>query len=683
MNIDYLKDLDDDTRKEIEALQKITREENGDEIFAQRNYNLGITLMRLNHNDLALSYFDKIKIIDDKLILSKSFLHTGFIYETIGELDKAIKYWGMIKKEYGVVIYSVAQLYVGYYYSISDKVELAINAWNTIKKDYNLDLYNQAQFNLGVAYGNKGDHKSSKNFWINIERGESIDLYISAQFNLGYDYDIEGNYEKALEIWDSILSADSPKFYARAQYNIGKTYENIKDYESAMKAFENVKLTDDPEIYAVAQYQIGLFLIHSDISENFNEAKQVFTNAQSAYPYEVYCYDKICELLLKPETKNVGKQALLLLEGTLKTVSILKLDFGQASNEIKPAERKLAHYTSTYITNLLLETDKDNSLPSFFRLNTINNVNDPSEGRLLVNYLKDIQVKYFYAPDFDKNLHAFISCFTFNHDSLNQFRLYGKESDKEASGVSLVFKKEFFQSNNSIGGLSFLSLDNSIQKSYKEFPVQSINKQSNINQKHDSKIIVKNQPVMRCVYIDPTSNYIQLAQRNRLTFFREFINEVVEVEGEKTSKAEHEWNRYKKYIDEKTEIFNDAFISLKGTYKLIIEEKIKIKKDSTEVLENIAVLLDEILLPLKYLIKHSAFQEEQECRMVYVTSLNAPEVKMEHKRFLFVEYEAGVKQNLNKIYIAPAATEYQLYLAWLLRNSDAKIELSNNPYRQT
>ena len=48
-----------------------------------------------------------------------------------------------------------------------------------------------------------------------------------------------------------------------------------------------------------------------------------------------------------------------------------------------------------------------------------------------------------------------------------------------------------------------------------------------------------------------------------------------------------------------------------------------------------------------------------------------------------VEYDAEVKENLNKIYIAPAATEYQLYLSWLLRDSNVKIELSNNPYRQT
>lgn len=69
--------------------------------------------------------------------------------------------------------------------------------------------------------------------------------------------------------------------------------------------------------------------------------------------------------------------------------------------------------------------------------------------------------------------------------------------------------------------------------------------------------------------------------------------------------------------------------------------------------------------------------------MIYVTSLNAPEVKMVNKKFLFVEYEADVKESLDEVYIAPAARDYQMYLAWLLRDKDVKIELSNNPYRQT
>ncbi|MGP5552639.1 hypothetical protein ACTXNR_05470, partial [Psychrobacter celer] len=115
----------------------------------------------------------------------------------------------------------------------------------------------------------------------------------------------------------------------------------------------------------------------------------------------------------------------------------------------------------------------------------------------------------------------------------------------------------------------------------------------------------------------------------------------------------------------------------------IAEELTKIEKRNPSLSGRIKNLLNEILLPLKYLIKHSAFQEEQECRMVYMTSLDDEKVQMDFGKFLYVEYEADVKSNLDKIYIAPAAIQYQPYLAKLLCNTNVKIELSNNPYRQT
>ena len=146
--------------------------------------------------------------------------------------------------------------------------------------------------------------------------------------------------------------------------------------------------------------------------------------------------------------------------------------------------------------------------------------------------------------------------------------------------------------------------------------------------------------------------------------------------------ADEKWEAYQIDIKEKTENFESYVSELKILYKKLINEKQSLDKTNIDVLycEN---LLDEVVLPLKYLIKHSAFQEEQECRIIYVTSLNDPKVKMVYGEALYVEYEADVKTHLDKIYIAPAATQYQPYLAKLLCNTDVKIELSNNPYRQT
>lgn len=294
-------------------------------------------------------------------------------------------------------------------------------------------------------------------------------------------------------------------------------------------------------------------------------------NSESTYPYESYCYRKICELLTTPETNNFGLISLNLLDTVLNIVNILTLDFDSHADEEKPFERKLAHYTSTYTCNLLLGNEQKEIAPSLFRLNTINNVNDPSEGQLLIRKLKGIKDNNFTALDFNEEFHAFISCFTFNHDNLNQFRLYGKQDNKEASGMSLVFKKEFFQSQNFVGGLSHLSVENS-SKIIKNISTINDTKLDNtkVQASEDNKIVKYS--VMRCVYLDPTSDYFHLAQRNRLTFFREFGDKKILRNGTWLCQAEYEWSLYQKYIKIITDEFETAYENLKTTYKEVEAE---------------------------------------------------------------------------------------------------------------
>lgn len=597
--------------------------------------------------------------------------------------EGALSAWNNIRSTDDREIFIHAQWNISTNLMEDNNLEGALSIWRNVKRTDDSKMYAQAQWNIGLSFDKEGNIGEAMRIWSYIEKKDSASVYAVAQLNIGLILFGMGYVKAALKIWSSIERSDNLETYVKAKWMSGLALVTLNKNGKALSEWREIEMTDDSDIYVQAQYKIGEILTNDSNLKNYIEAKKAFNNAEKYFPYEVYCYKKVCNLLLKSDSANVGKKILPLLVNTLEIVKILKLDFSQDSNDEKLPERKLAHYTGTNITNLLLEADNKNSVPSSFRLNTINNVNDPSEGHLLINYLNSSKESYFRAPDFDGKLHAFISCFTFNHDSLNQFRLYGKEGDKEASGVSLVFGKDFFQSDYSLRGLSFLSLDSHLENLNKVFVMQENDKQSRVNQSSISKIKINKQPVMRYVYLDPASNYIQLAQRNRITFFREFGNEAVEIKGIKTSKAEHEWKNYRDYINEKTKAFNDAFNILKSDYGSIIEETIQIQKNDSKLSNDIEILLNEILLPMNYLIKHSAFQEEQECRMVYVTSIKAPEVMMQHKKLLFVEYQAKVKENLNKVYIAPAATEYQLYLSWLLRDSDVKIELSNNPYRQT
>ncbi len=173
---------------------------------------------------------------------------------------------------------------------------------------------------------------------------------------------------------------------------------------------------------------------------------------------------------------------------------------------------------------------------------------------------------------------------------------------------------------------------------------------------------------MRCVYLDPTSDYFHLAQRNRLTFFREFGDNIVEGTYE-TAQAEYEWGVYQEYIKIITDNFKLLMKILKLFIKRLEEEinSVRFKLGSLKQ-KDLNIVVDEILLPLKYLIKHSAFREEQECRMVYIASIDRPEVTMEYGSFLYVEYEPSVKDHLDKIYIAPAAIQHKRYFDNILKN---------------
>jgi hypothetical protein len=99
----------------------------------------------------------------------------------------------------------------------------------------------------------------------------------------------------------------------------------------------------------------------------------------------------------------------------------------------------VAHYREKTISQKMLLFDEDSN----FRLNAINYSNDPTEGKILFDYLFE-KDKRPIDESLNREYGAFAGCFIFNHDSLNQFRLYGKENGTKGTGLSLVFRNSFF-----------------------------------------------------------------------------------------------------------------------------------------------------------------------------------------------------------------------------------------------
>ncbi|TNL51265.1 hypothetical protein EYB59_07860 [Acinetobacter bereziniae] len=325
--------------------------------------------------------------------------------------------------------------------------------------------------------------------------------------------------------------------------------------------------------------------------------------------------------------------------------------------------RNLSHIISNLTVSKLLLSEIDNSqifkLKSMLRLNTINLMNDPEEG-LLINKLLCLNNQIM-----TKDL-AFIACFTLHHDSLNQFRLYAKEGFKEASGLSLVLHKDFFSKEHNVARIyEKQKISKSISKDSDNSERDNDNGEINT----EGKKMLASMPLYRCIYFDPTSGLIKVAQREEWSFRREF-----KLEGD------HNWfdintdtdNIWKEYSSDIDKIEYDVKRGLEELSKLV--NKLRINKLNSHEYE----LLAEILLPLRYLMKHMAFKEEQECRIVYVTQMDNSLIQYDDNiNRIYINYEPSVMEYLDKIYIAPKAKEEKWYSSFYVHVDKSYARVKN------
>lgn len=115
---------------------------------------------------------------------------------------------------------------------------------------------------------------------------------------------------------------------------------------------------------------------------------------------------------------------------------------------------------------------------------------------------------------------------------------------------------------------------------------------------------------------------------------------------------------------------------------------------SIEEKQKILEAIRFILLPLQYLVKHIAFREEQECRIMYTTHLHDEKIRHNwEKQWMYVEYEEPVLPHIDKIYLSPGSAKYQDFFRILLDQkeddepdkkedkNESKVRISQNPFR--
>ena len=548
------------------------------------------------------------------------------------------------------------RLDLGRSYYNEDKFDEAIKALSSIRREEAApEIYARAQFNLGNTYEDQGKLDQAIKTWSNINHDDDPETYARAQFNLGFVYHTQGKLEQAIKTWLKVRHDDDPRAYARAQFNLGNTYEDQGKLDQAIKTWSNINHDDDPQAYVEAQLGLGeAYSLDEDKKEQSHEA---YDNVRDFSYYKSERGFKIlkCTLGVRKDLHSLAKN----IDEVLKYLQI-----------IPGFESKVAHYTRPQIAFDLFEGKKNDNdkEPSSFRLSTIRGVNDPTEGLVLNGYWNQQGIPETIHTN---DTATFVSCFTFNHDNLNQFRLYGKENDREATGVSLVFNKDFF--SDQADTLEFIAGPSTdLSSKSKQVKPNETGKPESDNKKP----LIGKSTLYRCIYIDPETRYLTLAQRDKSTFYREH---------DEDADAKEKWEKYHKSLSKKEKSVNKhLFAKDKSVLSKLQSIFKKYQGYSTKEKQYILETIRFTLLPLQYLVKHIAFQEEQECRIMYITQFRDEKIHSDREeQKMYVEYEEPALPHIDKIWLSPGAAKDQDFFRILLdkEDNDDKVCISQNPFR--
>jgi hypothetical protein len=430
---------------------------------------------------------------------------------------------------------------------------------------------------------------------------------------LGFIYEYKkNNLVKAIESYSNILESDYQEAYSKAQHQLANIYFFDKnDSNKARDYYNKIKYCSSQSyIYITAKVILELM----DINPSSNSIKENLKD------------------LILVNTKNICTSV-----NDIKDRLLVSFNLNNSSNgdtKAKELERRVAHYTKPAVLFNLLKGVN----PSKFRLNIVDFMNDPSENQVLTNWLN-------ITNNSDNEIKSFLASFSFNHNSLNQFRLYGNEDNILGSGVSIAYNQNFFGLDTERSISNEIALVGSIRPimSFDNEQIKLETEQTEI----ESNDTLHPLPLYRCLYFDPKTEYMSLAKRNKQSFYLEMCDEKKE-----TAAIEDEWERYIDALneEEKIQIIRKQLKEIKKLMEELLEDK------ELQKIPNLEQLLSLAVLPISCLIKHAAFEDEDECRMIYITHIGDENIvepqDYQSANSLYVEY-TNVENYIDNIYLGP------------------------------
>lgn len=517
-------------------------------------------------NNLGL-YEEAIKDFDISIELNKE-LHNkndNYIKETVEKnLTEAYYYKGLAKKDLG-------------------EYEEAIKDFQEALK-YNRTYLLVVYYNIGISKINLGEYEDAINYFDNINQ---IKYYNETEKK-------EESYY--IKIYEYHMSTFCNKAFAKLLSGKNVYFEDFINYNKFFIPNNNHIIYIVSLLFGNYKYDLIEKIFNYLVEENYNDLWE----------------NDITFNLLKSKTrdkeilKNIKKNLLyqyLLLQSLSFNNKTLKREFTY--------NIEIAHYTSL---NILLKLIKEDNK---IRITNISNANDPKEGKILENILNknklDIKIKN------DENLITLQTSFSRNKDALTMFRLYGKNENKEATGICLVIDKKYFN-DNYLSPVIEVNLDNQKQEE----------KKGNENYKKAKEIIQKRferKNLYWVIYYNEEKN--QLVFNPTKSKYSSVIIDLNTI------------NKNKKNINKIEDLINCIFHNIINSAKEI--DKIENKNLKDEIFSN---LFENI----RYIIKHEAFFEEQELRMLITTNYKNENINIEEdKKRLYINYNELFNENENFI----------------------------------
>lgn len=352
-----------------------------------------------------------------------------------------------------------------------------------------------------------------------------------------------------------------------------------------------------------------------DIEQNLSEAKEHF--------------DKVFELVKKATDKDFKKQTIAKLRRDFQELYFAKGNYDNyfkskqehiqqklsknkkinsrlkeniaavlAVLSIDPIEfdKPLAHYTSPTVCEKLLgigqkQANQENIVAGKMRMNSSAYMNDPYEGKSLYDLL-GIQEPDLENLSESNPYNAFFACFSSRVNDLNQFRLYGKVGNVEASGCCLVFNRR----GNWIR-------EPDIDASYRRLNEQGLMTGNDMETAAKAQRPSENLPLYQIAYIFYRDEYTQDKEYDVM-----FDNPNFGVRLKPISDNQ-DWHEVRKAQ------FQTALIGLCDYFK-------DTKQNREESQENKAALEY-----IRYLFKDHAFRDEEEFRLLQIEEIGSDKVQ--------------------------------------------------------